>query len=138
MKQLRIALLAVIVLAVALPAPANASRIKRCDGIGKTITKLRAKGYPCDSARTLSAKWVETAAAGGGPVARLDGFRCVRRNPPGPDGPCAAPSATAPCSWPSATGCPDLRARLGPRPAPGRPLHAGTAPTSRISLTISR
>ena len=84
MKQLRMALLALLVLAVALPAPANASRIKRCDGIGKTITKLRAKGYPCDDARTLAAKWVETAAAGGGPVARLDGFRCVRRNRPGP------------------------------------------------------
>jgi hypothetical protein len=83
-EQLRIALLAMIVLAVALPAPANASRIKRCDGIGNTITKLHAMAYPCDSARTLAAKWVETAAAGGGPVARLDGFRCVRRNPPGP------------------------------------------------------
>jgi hypothetical protein len=84
MKQLRIALLALIVLALALPAPASASRIKRCDGIGNTITKLRAKGFPCDDARTLAAKWVETAAAGGGPVARLEGFRCVRRNPPGP------------------------------------------------------
>lgn len=84
MKQLRIALLALIVLAVALPAPASASRVKRCDGIGDTITKLRAKGQSCDTARTLAAKWVETAAAGSGHVARLEGFRCVRRNPPGP------------------------------------------------------
>ena len=84
MKQLRLALIAVIVLAVALPAPANASRIKRCEGIGDTITKLRSKAFPCDSARTLAAKWVETAAAGGGRVGRLEGFRCVRSNPPGP------------------------------------------------------
>jgi hypothetical protein len=84
MKQLRLALLAVILLVLALPAPANASRIKPCDGIGSTITKLRAKGPPCDTARTLAAKWAETAASGGGRVIRLDGFRCVRRNPPGP------------------------------------------------------
>jgi hypothetical protein len=84
MKQLRLALLAVIVLVLALPAPATASRAKRCEGIGNTITKLRAKGPPCDTARTLAAKWAETAASGGGRVIRLDGFRCVRRNPPGP------------------------------------------------------
>jgi hypothetical protein len=84
MKQLRIALAAVIVLAVALPAPANAGRIKRCEGIGDTITKLRSKGQPCDTARSLAARWVETAAASGRPVARLEGFRCVRSNPPGP------------------------------------------------------
>jgi hypothetical protein len=84
MKHLRIALLAVIALAVALPAPASAARVKRCDGIGKTITKLRSKGPPCDTAQTLAAKWVETYAASGRPVARLEGFRCVRRNPPGP------------------------------------------------------
>jgi hypothetical protein len=84
-KALRIALLAVIVLALALPASANAGRVKRCDGIGDTITKLRSKGQPCDTARTLAAKWVETAASGGGGrVTRIDGYRCVRRNPPGP------------------------------------------------------
>jgi hypothetical protein len=84
MKQLRIALATVIVVAVALPAPAAASRVKRCDGIGDNITKLRSKGQPCDTARTLAAKWVETAAASGRPVTRLEGFRCVRTNPPGP------------------------------------------------------
>jgi len=83
-KLLRIAPLAVIVLALALPTPADAARTKRCDGIGKTITKLRSKGWACDDARTLSAKWAETAAAGGGRVVRIEGFRCVRRNPPGP------------------------------------------------------
>jgi pimeloyl-ACP methyl ester carboxylesterase len=72
------------VLAIARAAPANAGRVKRCEGIGDTITKLRAKGQPCDTARTLAAKWVETAASSGGHVARLEGFRCVRRNPPGP------------------------------------------------------
>lgn len=84
MKDLRIALLAAILLAVALPAPAHAARTKSCDGIGDTITKLRSKGPPCDTARTLSAKWAETAATGGGRVVRIDGFRCMRRNPPGP------------------------------------------------------
>ena len=82
MSHLRIALLAATALTVAVPAPASAA--KRCEGIGDTITKLRAKGYPCDSAWTLSAKWAETAASGGGRVVRIDGFRCVRRNPPGP------------------------------------------------------
>ncbi len=81
-RNLRIPLLAAIALAVALPAPAQAA--KRCDGIGDTITKLRAKAFPCDSARTLSAKWAETAATGGGRVVRIDGFRCIRSNPPGP------------------------------------------------------
>ena len=81
-NHLRIPLLAAVVLAVALPAPAQAA--KRCDGIGDTITKLRAKSFPCDDARTLSAKWAETAATGGGRVVRIDGFRCERRNPPGP------------------------------------------------------
>ena len=84
MHQLRIALFAALLLAVAVPAPAHAARAKRCDGIGDTITKLRSKGFPCDSARTLSAKWVETAASGGGGrVVRIDGFRCVRSNPRG-------------------------------------------------------
>jgi hypothetical protein len=84
MKRLWIALLAVSALALAQPSPANAARTKSCDGIGDTITKLRSKGPPCDDARTLSAKWVETVAAGGGRVVRIDGFRCVRSNPPGP------------------------------------------------------
>jgi hypothetical protein len=64
---------------------AGAARAKRCDGIGNTITKLRAKGVACDPARTLAARWAETAASGrGGRVVRIEGFRCVRRNPPGP------------------------------------------------------
>ena len=84
MKQLRVSLVVAAVLTVALPTPAQAARTKRCDGIGDTVTRLRAKGFPCDDARTLSAKWVETAAAGGGRVVRIDGFRCVRSNPPGP------------------------------------------------------
>ena len=87
MKHLRISLLAVsaLTLVLALPSVANAARTKSCDGIGDTVTKLRSKGPPCDTARTLSAKWVETAAAGaGGNVVRIDGFRCERSNPPGP------------------------------------------------------
>jgi hypothetical protein len=84
MNHLRVSLIVAVVLAVALPTPAQAGRTKRCDGIGDTVTRLRAKGFPCDDARTLSAKWVETAAAGGGRVVRIDGFRCVRSNPPGP------------------------------------------------------
>jgi hypothetical protein len=84
MKPLRISLLAATLLVLALPTPANAARTKRCEGIGDTITKLRSKGPPCDEARTLSAKWAETAASGGGRVVRIDGFRCVRSNPPGP------------------------------------------------------
>lgn len=86
MKPPRFAFLAIVfALALALPTPASAARAKRCDGIGKTITKLRAKGLSCDTARTLSAKWAETAASGGGGrVVRIDGFRCVRSNPPGP------------------------------------------------------
>jgi hypothetical protein len=84
MKQLRISLLVAVVLAVALPTPAQAARTKSCDGIGDTITRLRAKGFPCDDARTLSAKYAETAATGGGRIVRIDGFRCVRSNPPGP------------------------------------------------------
>jgi hypothetical protein len=85
MKQLRIYLVAATLLALALPAPANAAGAKRCEGIGDTITKLRSKGFPCDDARTLSAVWAETAASGGGGrVVRIRGFRCVRSNPPGP------------------------------------------------------
>lgn len=85
MTRLRIALLATVALALALPGPAQAAQVKRCAGIGDTITKLRSKGPPCDSARTLAAKWAETVASGrGGRVVRIDGFRCVRRNPPGP------------------------------------------------------
>jgi hypothetical protein len=84
MRLMRIVLLGAIVLTLALPASANAAKTKRCDGIGDTITKLRSKGPPCDTARTLAAKWAETAATGGGRVIRIDGFRCVRRNPPGP------------------------------------------------------
>jgi hypothetical protein len=84
MTRLRIALLAALALTLALPVPAQAARTKSCPGIGDTITKLRSKGPPCDDARTLSAKWAETAATGGGRVVRIDGFRCVRRNPPGP------------------------------------------------------
>jgi hypothetical protein len=84
MKRLSIALLAMIALTVAVPTPAHAARVKKCEGIGDTIVKLRSKGPPCDTARTLSAKWAETAATGGGRVVRIDGFRCVRRNPPGP------------------------------------------------------
>ena len=84
MNPLRIALLAAIVFAVAMPTPSSAAGAKRCEGIGDTITKLRAKGLPCDTARTLAAKWVETAATGGGRVVRIDGLRCVRSNPPGP------------------------------------------------------
>ena len=84
MKRLRNSLLAAVALAVALPTPAQAARAKSCDGIGDTITRLRAKAFPCDDARTLAAKYVETAATGGGRVVRIDGFRCVRSNPPGP------------------------------------------------------
>jgi hypothetical protein len=84
MRLIRIVLLGAIVLTLALTATANAAQTKRCEGIGDTITKLRSKGPPCDSARTLAAKWAETAATGGGRVIRIDGFRCVRRNPPGP------------------------------------------------------
>jgi hypothetical protein len=66
------------------PAPAAAA-LKRCDGIGDTVTKLRAKGIACDDARTLSAKWMETVAEGSGRgTVRIDGLRCVRSNPPGP------------------------------------------------------
>lgn len=83
MKRIRIALLAAVVLAIALPAPASAARAKSCDGIGHTITKLRSKGWSCDDARTLSAKWADTATPRGR-VVRIDGLRCVRRNPPGP------------------------------------------------------
>lgn len=75
-----------IVLAAALPTPASAARTKSCEGIGDTITKLRSKGQPCDEARTLAAMWAETVASGGGRVERIDDFRCVRRNPPGPGG----------------------------------------------------
>lgn len=82
--NMRLPLLAALALALALPAPAHAADAKRCDGIGDTIAKLRSKGPPCDTARTLAAKWAETAATGGGRVIRIDGFRCVRRNPPGP------------------------------------------------------
>ena len=84
MKHLSISLLAAVLLAVALPTSANAVRTKSCEGIGDTITKLRSKGPSCGTARTLAAKWAETAAAGGGRVVRIDGFRCVRSNPPGP------------------------------------------------------
>lgn len=84
MKTLRISLLALVLLAVALPAAASAERTKRCEGIGETITKLRSKGEPCDDARTLAAMWAETAATGGKRVERIHGFRCLRSNPPGP------------------------------------------------------
>jgi len=86
MKLLRTALLGLILLAVALPTPASAAATKRCQGIGETITKLRSKGQPCDEARTLAAMWAETVASGGGRVERIDDFRCVRSNPPGPGG----------------------------------------------------
>jgi hypothetical protein len=86
MKLLRTALLGLILLAIALPAPASAARTKSCQGIGDTITKLRSKGQPCDEARTLAAMWAETVASGGGRVERIDDFRCVRSNPPGPGG----------------------------------------------------
>lgn len=86
MKILRIVLPSLILLAVALPAPASAARTKSCEGIGDTITKLRSKGQPCDEARTLAAMWAETVASGGGRVERINGFRCVRSNPPGPGG----------------------------------------------------
>ena len=81
MKHLRLCLLVAVALGLVLPTPAQA---RPCDGIGDTIKRLRAKGLPCDTARTLSAKWAETNASGGGRVVRIDGFRCVRRNPPGP------------------------------------------------------
>ena len=84
MHPLRTALLAAIAFAIAMPTPAEAAGAKRCEGIGDTITKLRAKRFACDSARTLAAKWAETAATGGGRVVRIDGFRCVRSDPPGP------------------------------------------------------
>jgi hypothetical protein len=73
----------VLALAVALAIPAPAAAAKRCEGIGDVIWRLRAKGPSCDDARTLAAKWAETAATGGGRVVRIDGFRCVRSNPPG-------------------------------------------------------
>jgi hypothetical protein len=66
-EDLSISLLAAVLLAVALPTSANTARTKSCEGIGGTITKLRSKGRSCDAARTLAARWVETAAAGGGP-----------------------------------------------------------------------
>ncbi len=85
MWQLRFVLLAALLGALVLPAPASAARTKRCDGIGTVITKLRSKGPSCDTARTLAAKWAETVVSGGGGrVVRIDGFRCVRSNPPGP------------------------------------------------------
>ncbi len=82
--RLRFILLAVLLGALVLPAPASAARTKRCEGIGETITKLRSKGPSCDTARTLAAKWAETAVVSGKRVIRIDGFRCVRSNPPGP------------------------------------------------------
>lgn len=86
MKTLRLPLLAAAtVLLLALPAPASAARTKSCEGIGDTITKLRAKGISCDDAVTLAAKWAETAAEGNGASSiQIDGLRCTRRNPPGP------------------------------------------------------
>jgi hypothetical protein len=84
MKASRTVAIAALVVAIAPPASSQAATAKRCSGIGDTITKLRAKGLPCDSARTLAAKWAETAASGGGRVIRIDGFRCGQRNPPGP------------------------------------------------------
>jgi hypothetical protein len=86
MAALRISLLALVVLALALPAAASAQRSKRCEGIGDTVTKLRSKGQPCDDARTLAAMWAETFASGGKRVERIHGYRCVRSNPPGPGG----------------------------------------------------
>jgi hypothetical protein len=84
MGRLKLVLLAVVVGALVLPSSASAARTKSCDGIGQTITKLRSKGPSCDTARTLSAKWAETAVVSGARVVRIDGFRCVRSNPPGP------------------------------------------------------
>ncbi len=73
------------------PAPVEpfsaraAAKTKRCEGIGETVTKLRAKGIGCDDARTLSAKWAETVVGGnGGSTTRIDDFQCKRSNPPGP------------------------------------------------------
>ncbi|HEX7293095.1 MAG TPA: hypothetical protein VF259_01000 [Solirubrobacterales bacterium] len=86
MKPLRTALLALALLAFALPTPASAARTKRCEGIGNTITMLRSKGRPCDEARTLAAMWAETVASGGDRIEQIDDFRCVRSNPPGPGG----------------------------------------------------
>lgn len=86
MRLLRILLPCLILLAAALPAPAEAARTKSCESIGDTITQLRSKGQPCDEARTLAAMWAETVASGGGRVERIHGFRCVRSNPPGPGG----------------------------------------------------
>jgi hypothetical protein len=85
MRRLGLTSLAtVLALGAATPAPAGAAAVKRCDGIGDTVWRLRAKGVDCDDARTLSAKWMETVAAGsGGGVVRVDGLRCVRSNPPG-------------------------------------------------------
>ncbi len=78
-------------LSVRAPAPVEpfsaraAAKTKRCEGIGDTVTKLRAKGIGCDDARTLSAKWAETVVGGnGGSTTRIDDFQCKRSNPPGP------------------------------------------------------
>jgi hypothetical protein len=79
----RVISLVAVALALALAIPAPAAAAKRCEGIGDVIWRLRAKGPSCDDARTLAAKWAETAATGGGRVVRIDGFRCVRSNPPG-------------------------------------------------------
>lgn len=84
MTRIRLALLVGVVLAIVLPAaPASAARAKSCEGIGKTITNLRSKGWSCGDARTLSAKWADTATPRGR-VVTIDGMRCVRSDPPGP------------------------------------------------------
>lgn len=68
---------------LALPSAASADRLRRCEGIGRSITQLKAKGIDCDAARTMSAKWAETAASrGAARVVRIDGARCVRSRPP--------------------------------------------------------
>jgi hypothetical protein len=87
MKTLHLPLLAgLLVLALVLPFSASAApKTKRCEGIGDTVTKLRAKSIDCDAARTLSAKWAETVVAGsGGSTTRIEDFQCKRSNPPGP------------------------------------------------------
>lgn len=84
MRKVWVVLLAVLAVGAIASAPASAARTKSCEGIGSIVTKLRSKGMPCDDARTLSAKWLETLASGGKAVERIDGFRCERSNPPGP------------------------------------------------------
>ena len=79
-------LAAFLVLALTLPFSASAApATKRCEGIGDTISKLRAKGIGCDDAQTLAAKWAETVVGGsGGSTVKIDGLQCKRSDPPGP------------------------------------------------------